>query len=162
MRKWKSDTLRTTLGLAEAAAAAAAEAAGARRAKPLLPGLQQHSQPDYTVVLTRRTLNLTANHLMISSPLFLLLSLSNAPTRAQLPKHLRPEAEIWKPSGHWQVKLPSVLAQVPKVQISGSWEHSSMSGKNEETRRQPNHKPSAVHKQSIIPICTITTPPCRA
>lgn len=45
----------------------------------------------------------------------------------QLPIHLRPDAESWKPSGHKQVKLPWVLEQVPYWQISGDWAHSSVS-----------------------------------
>ena len=62
-----------------------------------------------------------------SFPVSRSLSLTHTHTHTQLPKHLRPEAEITKPSGHKQVKLPSVLEQVPNVQISGDWEHSSIS-----------------------------------
>lgn len=76
------------------------------------------------------------------------LSLSGSLPQPRLPIHLRPEAEIWKPSGHRQVKLPSVLEQVPKVQISGNWEHSSISEDGEEGR-QPFHR-SLITIRAII------------
>lgn len=51
----------------------------------------------------------------------------------QLPKHLRPEAESWKPLGHSQMKLPSVLMHFPNVQISDDWVHSLISDTQRET-----------------------------
>lgn len=44
-----------------------------------------------------------------------------------LPWHLLPVEERENPSGHRHLKLPSVLLQVPKAQISGSSTHSSIS-----------------------------------
>ena len=58
----------------------------------------------------------------------------------KLPKHLRPEAEIWKPSGHKQVKLPSLFEQVPNKHISGDWEHSSISETQKEEQHQSPHQ----------------------
>lgn len=133
VRKWKSDMFRTTLGLVEAAAA---EPAGTRCAKSdccyKSPRALRDRLYRYTGIYT---LNLIHKISWFHSlfPLSLSLSLSHTPTQTQLPKHLRPVAEIWKPSGHKQVKLPSVLEQVPNVQISGSWEHSSISDTQRET-----------------------------
>lgn len=47
--------------------------------------------------------------------------------RRHLPWHLRPVEDRANPSGHRHLKLPSVLLQVPKAQISGSSTHSSIS-----------------------------------
>lgn len=163
VRKWKNDMFRTTLGLVEAAAA---EPAGTQCAKSnrLLLSLHQHSETDYTDIagFTPCTLNLI--HKSSSFHSLFPSSLSHFPhtsTQTQLPKHLRPEAEIWKPSGHKQVKLPSVLEQVPNVQISGSWEHSSISDKQ---RNSINHLIRFTHliHQTLVTICNIRIPPCCA
>ena len=137
MRKWKSDLFRATLGLE---AAAAADPAGTQCA--IMKEQEKYNTTDCCLVSTStqsqtihdtQVFTLCTLNLMYRTVLYSLLPFSHTHshththTHTQLPKHLRPEAESWKPSGHKQVKLPSVLEQVPNVQISADWEHSSIS-----------------------------------
>lgn len=151
MRKWKSDLFRATLGPAEEAAAAAEPAGTQEKSNATAccfvssstqrPTIQTHNIYTLHVKLDARE-NLTA---------WFTIFLSHAHTHTQLPKHLRPEAETWKPSGHKQVKLPSVLEQVPNVQISGAWEHSSMSDIQTHTQRTaPASSNSQIKSRSFI------------
>lgn len=143
--------MRTTLGLAEAAAAPAGAPAAQSPAALTARLYSCFNTPHFEPRTSK------PSHDFIPSCSLALYC--ERPTRAPLPKHLRPEAEIWKPSGHRQVKLPSVLEQVPKVQISGSWEHSSMSGKKQGVSAASKHKTATLRiyrRDSALPCLTYT------
>jgi len=123
VRKWKTDLLRATLGPVKAAAS---EPAGTWCA--IMKELEKSNTT--ACYLTSPFFTVESMHVINSYCFPLLLYPYKG---SQLPKHLRPEAESWKPAGHKQVKLPSVLEQVPNIQISGDWEHSSISDMQRKT-----------------------------